>query len=242
MEVLQNLWNNPDGLHRLSGILQWVSFALIFFGLISGVSKYFVDQQEKYLSKLAQAAKDSAQAEKTQKFEHTVKSLETELSASKEEIAELEKKTVPVNPYRQPIRTASATVEVIIQSSDDINTQFLDRGGYLAFAKGQEVLMVVSATTCFARQIGNNRVLYRGVFELDATSEATQKPILFLKQAKCVQLGFAPMPEKMKVLGGKAICTLNNVVRVELSIPSQQMQKDFIIVPDIRAALSDFKE
>ena len=118
----------------------------------------------------------------------------------------------------------------------------MDRGGYLAFVKGQNALLVVSSTSCFGRQIGNDRVLYRGVFELDTTSDATQKPVLFLKDAEFVQISFAPMPENMQVVDGKAIFTVNNTVRVELQIPNQKMSKNFIIVPDIRKALQDFKE
>ena len=49
MDTLQNIWNNIDSLHKLSSILQWISFLLIFFGLLSGISKYFVDQREKHL-------------------------------------------------------------------------------------------------------------------------------------------------------------------------------------------------
>ena len=39
-------------------------------------------------------------------------------------------------PFLKPIRSASATVEVIIDSDDDINTNFGDRGGYFLLGKG----------------------------------------------------------------------------------------------------------
>lgn len=242
MSIIQEIWNNIESLHKLSGALQWVAFALIFLGLLSGVSKYFVDQREKQLSRLAQSARDSLQVEQVQKFETTIKSLETDLSTSKKEIVDLGKRTVPVNLYKQLIRTATATVEVIISSNENVNSNFMDRGGYLAFAKSQEVLLVVSSTSCVGKQIGGDRVLYRGVFNLDATSDATQKPVLFLKEAEYVQIGFAPMPEKKQVLSGKAIVTINNAVRVELTVPPQLMTKDFVIVPEVGRYLTDFKE
>lgn len=242
MDMIQNLWNSIGALHKASSIFQWVSFILIFLGLLSGIAKYFVDQQEKHLTKLSQDAKETTQVKREEEFGQTIKSLESELSERKKDITELEKKTVPVNPYRQLIRTATATVEVTIKSDQQINTQFLDRGGYMAFGKGTTALLLMSSTTCFARQTGNGQVVYRGVFQLDATSEATQRPILFLKEADYVQIGFKPMPESMEVLGGKAICTLNNTVRVELPIPSQKMQKDIIMILNIQPTLSDFKE
>ena len=200
MSIFQEMWNNIESLHKLSSILQWVSFALIFLGLVSGVSKFFVDQREKHLSKLAQALKESAQVEHVQQFETTIKSLESELSSSKKEIADLEKRTVPVNLYKQLIRTAAATVEVIIKSNENVNANYMDQGGYLAFARGQDALLVVSATSCLGKQLGGDKVIYRGVFNLDATSEATQKPVLFLKDAEYVQIGFKPMPEKKDIL------------------------------------------
>ena len=157
-------------------------------------------------------------------------------------ISDLEKRTIPVNLYKQLIRTASATVEIVISSKENVNSNYMDRGGYLAFAKGQGVLMVVSATTCLGKQLGGDKVLYRGVFDLDATSDATQQPVIFLKQAEYVQIGFKPMPEKQNVLSGKAIVTINNAVRLEFTVPPQTMTKDFIIVPEIQKYMVDFKE
>gem|GEM_PF-2346372 len=242
MNIVQEIWNNVGSLQKVSSILQWVSFCLIFIGLLSGVSKYFIDQREKQLMRLVASVRDTAQAQKVQHFETTVTSLESELKSSKHIISDLEKRTVPVNLYKQLIRTASATIEVIISSKDNINTTYMDQGGYLAFTKGQDALLVVSATSCLGKQIGSDKVLYRGVFDLDATSDATRKQVLFLKDAEYLQIGFKPMPEKQQVLSGKAIVTINNSVRVEFIIPSQMMTKDFIIIPEISKYLSDFKE
>ncbi|MEK7247271.1 MAG: hypothetical protein AAB092_02245, partial [Chloroflexota bacterium] len=38
-----------------------------------------------------------------------------------------------LNPNRQPIQTGTATVEVLIESDDQLNNHYADRGGYLAF-------------------------------------------------------------------------------------------------------------
>ena len=242
MNIFQAIWNNIESLQKVSSILQWVSFCLIFIGLLSGVSKYFVDQREKHLAGLVVLTKDTDQSQKVQRFETTIKSLESDLQSSKHIIIDLEKRTVPVNLYKQLIRTASATVEVIISSKENVNANYMDQGGYLAFAKGQDALLVVSAITCLGKQIGSDKVLYRGVFELDATSEATRKQVIFLKDAEYLQIGFKPIPEKQQVLSGKAIVTINNNVRVEFTIPPQMMTKDFIVIPEINKYLNDFKE
>ncbi len=242
MEIFESLWNSVNILSKASSLLQWMAFGLIFLGLLLGIAKHFVDQREKKLIQNAQEVKETVRVERERVFERKIESLKSEIIERKKDISELEKKTVPVNPYLQLIRTAIATIEIIVKSNENIDTKFMDRGGYMAFAKGNKALLIMSGTSCTARQLGDGRVLYRGVFELDATSEATKENILFLKDADYVQIGFSPMPEKVQVLSGKAICTLNNLVRVEFIVPNQQMQKDFIIVPNSKVAMTDFKE
>jgi hypothetical protein len=242
MDIMNNFWNNIEGVHKLGAILQWLAFASIFLGLVLGILKYFADQREKYLLKTAQAIKETEQNQLVKGFETKVKSLGDDLSKSKEEVDSLKKKTGELNPYKQLIRTATSTVEVTVESNENINTQYMDKGGYLAICKGQDALLVTSATSCFARQLGNNQVLYRGVFELNVTSDVTQKPVSFLKTAEYIQIWFVPMAEKSMVLNGKAICTINNNVRLEFYIPPQKMSKELIIIPNIAASFVKFNE
>lgn len=54
--------------------------------------------------------------------------------------------------------------------------------------------------------------------------------------------GMYPMPEKTKVLAGKAICTFNSEVRVEIPIPPQEIDKGLIFVRDMENAFIDFKQ
>lgn len=137
-------------------------------------------------------------------------------------------------PSRQPIKTGSATVEVTIKSDAAINSHFMDSGGYIALGSNGAAFLVMGAGECFGRQLGNGSVVYRGVFALDATADVIGKPLTVLKDADRAQVGFKPIPEKSSVLGGKAICTFNSAVRVEFTIPPQQMNADFIVVPDVR--------
>ena len=238
---MNNIWSNIESVHRISAFLTWVSFFLIFLGLIFGIGKYFTDQREKSLKAIADSIKDSAQQEVVKNFEQKVKTLDDELGNSKTEIKDLKDRTVPVNPYLQLIRVATATVEVTIQSAENISTQYMDQGGYLAFCKGQEALMVVTSTTCSAIQIGNNQIVYRGVFDLDVTSDVTTKQVKFLKESEYIQINFAPIAEDMNVIKGKAICTINNSVRVEFEIPVQKMIKKLILIRNISNAFATFK-
>jgi hypothetical protein len=240
MNIFGGLWNSAESLHNLSGILQWVSFALIFVGLGSQVSKYFVDQREKELSALTQASRDSSQAIRVEGFEATIDSLKSDLTDSRRTIGELEKRTVPVDIYKQMIRTASATVEVLVHSAEKVNTTFMDRGGFLAFGKGSDALLIVSATTSTARTVSEGTVAYRGVFDLDVTSDATKHPVSYLRMADYVQIGFKMIAEGSEVTGGRVIITINNAVRMEDVIPPQLMFKDVIKIPDVTKIFKDF--
>ena len=73
------------------------------------------------------------------------------------------------HPGRQLVATGSATVEVYVQSTETFDNRFMDQGGYLAFGRGNDALMTLTSTECIAKQLGNNQVLWRGVFSLDAT-------------------------------------------------------------------------
>lgn len=145
------------------------------------------------------------------------------------------------DPLRQTIKAATATVVVTIASSDPVNSHFMDSGGYLAFVKGQSPLMVVTSLDCFGIQQGGDRVLYRGVFTLDATSPVVGKAIVMLKEAEYLQTGFKPMKPNQRVVGGRAIVTVNDSVRWEFEVPAQEMTADFILIRDIGSALANPK-
>lgn len=148
-----------------------------------------------------------------------------------------------VRPYRQPIRTATSTTKVVIISGEDVSTRYMDSGGYIAFYKGKEAILVMASTECTARQTGKNEVIYRAVFSMDATDSAVGKPVNFLKEAsEYVQMKFFPMAEKTKVSSGKAICTFNSDVQVEIVIPPQETTKGLILVRNLEDVFSEFKE
>jgi hypothetical protein len=180
--------------------------------------------------------------------QQTVDSVTARVTKAEQRIGTLESQTTQLSskadeldPLRQGITTASATVEVIIATADALNSHFMDSGGYLAFTKGQDALMLLTSLDCFAVPQGAGRVMYRGVFTLDATSPIIGKPIGILKTAEYLQIGFKPMKEKQHILGGRAIVTVNNTVRLEFEVPSQDMASNFAIVRDLTSGLRQLK-
>lgn len=146
-----------------------------------------------------------------------------------------------VAPYRAPIRSASSTVEVIIESDEPYDNFYMDRGGYLAFGKGAEPLLTTSDSQCSAKQLGGGRALFRGVFNMDATDRAIGRPVGDLRRAEFVQIEFLPMPKNAHVLEGRAVVTVNNTVRVEFTVPEQQVQDGKIVVRSIQPAFAEFR-
>lgn len=165
-----------------------------------------------------------------------------------------EKQVDKIMPFRQPINLASATVELIVTSDEQIDTHYMDRGGYLIFVRGQESLLILSSQDSWARQLGDGRILYKGIFNMDANDSSAGKPVNHLTEAEYVQIFFHKIPQGKKVLSGKAICTINNDIRFEIDIPEQmpeqvpekeagqRVDNNLILVRDLKSAFAGFEK
>lgn len=95
--------------------------------------------------------------------------LKTNLNTSKEEISELRKKIKYVNPYTQPIQSGKATVLIKIKTKEKFNSNYMDRGGYIAFRKVKDEILLLSNNQCVGKSINNEKVIFQGVFDLSAS-------------------------------------------------------------------------
>lgn len=146
-----------------------------------------------------------------------------------------------VAPFRQPVRSASSTVELVVESPEQVNTNYMDRGGLLAFGRGNAALLVTAATESTARQLGRDRVLWRGVFQMDAGDSAVGQPVSRLRDAEYVQIEFAQMAKDAHVLEGRAIVTINSAVRLEIQVPEQTAQDGRIVVRNLADVFREFR-
>lgn len=152
------------------------------------------------------------------------------------------KRVETVAPYQQPIHTGIAAVEVTVSSDREANNHYIDRGAYICFAKGNDELLTMISSDSHARQIGGKRVVYRAYFDLEATHPAIEKPINFLKKSEYIQIRFDKIPSDIAILSGKAICTFNSAVRIEINIPPQEIKDGLIFVHNLRNVFSKFPE
>jgi MFS family permease len=148
------------------------------------------------------------------------------------------------NPYRQLIRSVSGTVDISVSSNDKTDIIYLiPKGmGDLAFGEKGNALLTLSSTAMSAKQTGQGVVIWHGVFDMPATSEATKNSIRFLNHTDTIQIRFGPIPENTVILGGEAIITINNTVRLDFPIPAQTTDNyKAVFISDIQKYLGDFK-
>lgn len=144
-------------------------------------------------------------------------------------------------PYRQAVRTASSTVELVIESAEQVNANYMDRGGLLAFGRDNAPLLITAATESTARQLGNNRVQWRGVFHMDAGDPAVGQPVRQLRDANVVQIEFVNMARDAHVLEGRAIVTINSAVRLEMPVPEQRAVDGRVFVRGLADIFREFQ-
>jgi len=149
------------------------------------------------------------------------------------------KRVEDIAPFSQPIRTATATVEITIKSDEKVNTTYMDRGGYIAFGKNNDALLVMSSSQCRARQTSKGEVVYRAVFNMDATDHSVGNPVYSLEETDYVQINFLPMPKESYVLAGTAICTFNSNVRIEIPVHSQNIKNGLIFNKNLEDVFTD---
>lgn len=139
-----------------------------------------------------------------------------------------------VDPLKKPIASATAQVEVNIKSDEQVSVRYMDAGGYLAFVKNSQSLLLTSNTQSDARQNGKGEVVYDGDFQMRADHSSVGKPIEILQTSDAIQIGFNKIPENSQVVKGKASVVINGDVRYEFEILPQQMQGDKIFIRDIK--------
>lgn len=145
-----------------------------------------------------------------------------------ERIQELE------NPLKKTIASATAHVEVIIKSDEEVSTRYMAQGGLLSFVKNRQSLLLTSDTQSEAKQTGKGEVIYKGVFHMQADHSAVGEPIEMLQTSDIIQIMFRKIPENSQVMGGRASVVINGDTRFEFEILPQQMRRNNIIIRDIK--------
>jgi hypothetical protein len=118
----------------------------------------------------------------------------------------------------------------------------MDQGGFLAFGKGSDALLVTTTVDSFGNQTGSGEVLYRGMLQMPADNSAVGKPISILRNTEYMQAQLASLPDNCEVLTGKMICVINGSIRLQFNIPPQRSSGKNVFVRDVKQGLLPLSE
>jgi hypothetical protein len=148
------------------------------------------------------------------------------------------------DPYKQPLLTGNATIEVIISSDDkNIGTNFHNSWCYrgrifLVKEKEQELFLemwIATVPGIHIERIENNQLHYSGELALHPNNKTTGKPIKYLTKAETALICiYDNIPQDGNVISGEAIITLNSSVCIKIPIPPQIMDGNIIVIQDIQ--------
>jgi hypothetical protein len=131
-----------------------------------------------------------------------------------------------LSPLAQPIQTAGAVIEIVQVSKDAVDAHYMDSGAALAFAKGDQALMVLRSLDSFAVQNGKGEIVWRATLVLDLADVSVGKPVRSLRDSDFLEFLFGQLKEGAVIRDGSVAVTINSAVRLQAKIPSQVASKD----------------
>ena len=139
-----------------------------------------------------------------------------------------------IDPYKQPLRTGKANIEVIAEPSSVIGGMRSFAGlGSVALVKEDDVILEMNAVAA-RQQLQNNEVRFFARPELDLKDQSNNKQICKIAEAETAIVFFEKLPPKSKILTGEVVLTFNNSIYILIPIPPQTMENDIIIIQDIQ--------
>jgi hypothetical protein len=140
-------------------------------------------------------------------------------------------------PGNKPLASASASVEIVIDSPEQQNAHAMDESCFIAFGRGIEAVLTARSVDSFRRSIGTNEYLYHAVAQMPADDKMIGKPLRNIADAEYLQIEFSRMGETEKVIRGKAVVVFNGSLRAEFSVPAQTTSGRRILVRNIQGEL-----
>ncbi|MFH1737505.1 MAG: hypothetical protein ABIH23_00760 [bacterium] len=140
-------------------------------------------------------------------------------------------------PSRKPIANVETTVRITIQSEDNTNTIITNRGGVLAFLRGNSTLLIASSTSSKTRCVVKGELTYSSELKLEREDMVIGKPINFLKAAEYIRLQLGAVPANSLVLRGEIIVVLNGGVRLRFNVPPQRAIGNNVFIKDLSDGL-----
>jgi len=142
--------------------------------------------------------------------------------------------------YGQPLQMADVSLSVTFDSGEE-DQRINHPANYVAFLKGEEVVLVASHPMTEQEQSPEGHITFHAHLDIDEGSSARGRPLYVLRDIERVQIAINTIPKRGKVLEGKITCRFNNAVLLEIPIPPQQITSSGFIEFDIpREVFADF--
>lgn len=140
------------------------------------------------------------------------------------------------SPYKQPLRTGEANIEVTVEPNGLMSGGLRSFGGLgrvLLVKDGNNIILEMNGPAA-REQIESDQVNFWVRPRLYLKANSINKPIYQITEAETAIIWFEKLPPKSKVVKGEVVFTFNSSIRVEIPIPSQTMKDDVIIIQDIQ--------
>lgn len=105
----------------------------------------------------------------------------------------------------------------------------MDSGAALAFARGNQALMILRSLDSFAVQNGKDEILWRATANLDLGDVSIGKSVRSLRDAEYIEVTFGQLKPGAIIKTGNLIVTLNAAVRLQAAIPAQTVNEQKVL-------------
>jgi len=144
------------------------------------------------------------------------------------------------DPYRQPLLTGKARIDVIVSSTDkNVGTKHSNSWCYrgrIFLVTGPEQFLemwIAAIPGIHVERLGNNQLRYSGDFDLHPENETTWKPVSDLRVAEhALVFIYDNIPPDANVIDGNVVFTLNSTIQVKVPIMPQEIKSDMIFIED----------
>lgn len=146
-----------------------------------------------------------------------------------------------MDPMVKPIASAESYSEITIRSDKNLNFNYMDRGGYVAFAKGSSAILMTSGTQSEVSS-KDGKSIYSGHFLMRPDDTAIGNPVNSLKSSEYIQIFFNQIPPNSEIIEGKVNIVINGELRFTFPIPAQTMSNEKIFTRNIKEVLSEHEK
>ena len=151
-----------------------------------------------------------------------------------------------VIPYRNSIKTGSATIRVNVKYDNQEESTYTGRPGSIDFNKADTILIEMVSFETMGIKLKEDEFSYIFKANLYLLDEDIGKPVNSLQESDLIEILIPPLRGTQRIINGSVICNINSNVEFVIPILSQTVEDGIITIKkedDIFTEIfSDFKD